>query len=154
MNENEKFNPKETENNKPQDLDEHEEKKINRRQFLKDLGLAAAGVGIAAAGGAKLLEVASRYDEEFRKEGKEHESQGEAVVLKKEHTPWSNQVFQIGKAPVVIPHFEEWTIVFKIGDKETELLVTQIEYDKYNIGDKVQVKYDDRDMTVQKIANP
>jgi hypothetical protein len=115
---------------------------MNRRDFLK-FGVATVAVGAAAYKFDKFLENNST-------ELKEHTKQGEAVVLKK--GIWNSK----GMPPMkdhALPYrgVDICYIILKINDKETRLDVPDKIYDKYNIGDSVSVKYDERSMEVEEI---
>ncbi|MBU0999297.1 twin-arginine translocation signal domain-containing protein [Patescibacteria group bacterium] len=128
-------------------LPKQNDNKMNRREFLKNLGVGAVAVGAIAAGAYKF----DKFLKNDSAERKEHEKQGEAVIVKKNHEEPSNQVLMAGKISVIVPHPEEWIIILKIKELETSFSILKEDYEKYNIGDKVPVKYDDRDMRVNEI---
>ena len=120
---------------------------MSRRSFLKKLGIGALAVGVGATGVHELGE----FLEKSSVENKEHEKEGEAVVTKKEILNSKGMPSMIDQEKIPFKGVDMCFVSVKINDKETILDVSYDEYKKYQVGDVVPVRYDDRDMRVDKI---
>jgi len=128
-------------------LPKSDHNKMNRRDFLK-LGIGAAAAGVVGTGAFKVYKVLDHEYTEFKK----HEKLGEAVVFKKEKKESATQFVDTGDA-FSVTGGDEWKITLKIGEKEKILNVSKGNYEKYNKGDKISVKYDDRNMRITEILD-
>jgi hypothetical protein len=131
-------------NNKGQ----NDDKKMSRREFL---GWGAAVLTAAALGtaGKKLGDLIEHVQEEKEK----HEKIGEATVIDKHHADSYNQLLSFGKIPTVTPKPEQWSMTFKMENEQSSVRVSKEVYEKYNVGDSVPVKYDDRNKVVNEVIN-
>ena len=119
-----------------------EDSNWTRRDILKATGAAVATFAAAKLG-------VDRYKNNQEK----HEKQGEAICVSKHRVvPKTILIGQMACSN----SSEYWIIVVKMDSprsKPLEFNVSKEEYYKYNPGDKIPVKYDDRDMEVKEILN-
>lgn len=151
-----KLEPKEIkwlENKEAEEKRKEEDKKINgkmsRREFLK--GTAAVIVGASIGGGlSKLSEFSG---EKAKKENKEHEKRSEGTIIKKNSIPlkkYDDYQYPLGNRTTY--QFEKWEITLNIFGKENSFFVSKDEFDSYDVGEKINIVYDDRDMQVKSVS--
>ena len=131
--------------------DSNEQKKITRRQFLKKAGVVAGfGLGAAAVGLTSW-----ELSERDLKNDQENERKGQGVITEKtDHPANSILIPSGGRIPtmnrVVAP--EKWELKIKIADQQSSFFVqSKEEFDSYQVGEIVSVKYDGRDNEIKSI---
>jgi len=81
----------------------------------------------------------NEYDAKLEKE-RTHEGIGE--IVRKEHIPSGLMGIMIGKYPGAIPTPEHWQVEIKTQEGNGIIDVDKNQYDSYNIGDSIKVKYE------------
>jgi hypothetical protein len=121
-------------------------RRFSRRQLFKG---AVAGVGAALAAGGLGKVVFDGLNEQEK-----HEKTGEAVILSKEQIPAkpTSGILIVGKSviPTPNPGFDRWVLHVSFDGKEQKIEISREQYDKCNTGDKVKIKYDDRNMQAER----
>ena len=144
------MNKERFENPVPEQPDKPEDKKMNRREFLKKA--AIVGGGIAAAGaigkyGKKAWEAMEEHDKRVEKE---ITYEGAAHVIDKKHISAGSMPVMVGKVPGLIPTAEEWQLVLSVEDnligeseedKREVIDISKEQFDSFNVGDKLPVVY-------------
>ena len=112
-------------------LPESNNDKMNRREFLKTLGIGAVAVGAITTGAYKF----EKFLEKDSTKRKEHAKQGVAIVVSKEVLNSKGLPSEIDKGNIPYRGVDTCYINVKINEKETAVIVSLSVYKKYNIGD-------------------
>lgn len=134
---------------KKRDQEPEEERNFSRRDFLR-MGAGVLGGAVLAGG----IVEGVKYEE---REAKDHEQQGIAEITEKINQPVSTTpVYSPGRVPFagLISKAEQWAIRVRMGKAENTFSITKEGFERYNVGDKVPVVYDDRNNEIKSLKVP